>query len=214
MAGEVTVFVRAGDPQCEALRRWLDQRGVEYLVRDVTADPSASAILFGRLGRIAVPALLTGERLIVGFDPVQLARYLPGAEASGPPVSFGAAVRSVTVELARARGLPAAYGVEVGSVHEGSPAAAAGIRPKDIIAALGAYTLVGGADQFRTAVAARRPGDSMALTVVRADGSTQELTVEFPRELPGDGNAEATQPPPGAPAGAPAGAESPPASAG
>jgi glutaredoxin len=183
MSDDITVFVRRGDPQCEALLRYLDQRGVTYATRDVTADPSATAILFGRLGRVAVPALLIGERLIVGFDPVQLSRYLPRPQGEGPQVSFGAAVRSVTVDIARRHGLAAAFGVEVGPVHEGSVAAAAGVRPGDIITAIGAYTLTGGAEQFRTAVAARSPGDVMTITVWR-DGGPVELTVEFPRAAP------------------------------
>jgi membrane-associated protease RseP (regulator of RpoE activity) len=160
---------------------YLDQRGLEYTTRDVTTDPSAAAILFGRLGRVAVPALIVGDRLIVGFDPVQLARFLPRPEDDGPGVSFGAAVRSVSVDIARERGLAAAFGVEVGPVHEDSPAAAAGVRSGDVITAIGGYTLTGGADQFRTAVAARMPGDTMILTVWR-EGAFVVLTVEFPRE--------------------------------
>lgn len=194
MADAITVFVRQGDPQCEALLQYLDQRSVTYTTKDVTADPSATAVLFGRLGRVAVPALLIGERLIVGFDPVQLSRYLPRPEESGPGVSFGAAVRGVTVEVARAQGLPAAFGVEVGPVHEGSPAAVAGIRRGDIVTAIGPYTITGGTEQFRIAVAARHPGDSMTLTVWR-DGAPIETTVEFPRE---DAPAEAGGHPPAA----------------
>lgn len=180
MADDLTVFIRHGDPQCEALLAYLDQRNLTYTTRDVTSDPSATAILFGRLGRVAVPALLIGERLIVGFDPVQLSRYLPRSSDDGPGVSFGAAVRGVTLDIAREHGLPAAFGVEVGSVRAESPAATAGVLPGDIITAIGAYTLTGGADQFRTAVGARRPGDTMTLTVWR-DGPV-ELIVEFPRE--------------------------------
>src|ERR1019366_6690492 len=48
----VTVFVRSGDPASEATLRYLDQRGVTYTKRDVLSDPSATAILFGRLGRV------------------------------------------------------------------------------------------------------------------------------------------------------------------
>lgn len=181
MADNLTVFIRRGDPQCEALLRYLDQRNLTYTTRDVTSDPSATAILFGRLGRVAVPALLIGDRLIVGFDPVQLARYLPRAADDGPGVSFGAAVRDVTADIARAHGLPAAFGVEVGTVREGSPAALAGVQPGDVITAIGAYTLTGGAAQFRTAVSARQPGDTMTFTVWR-DGGPAELVAEFPRE--------------------------------
>jgi len=180
MSDQVTVYVRAGDPACAAALQYLAQRGVEHRVRDILTDPSASAILLGRIGRVAVPAFQIGERMIVGFDPVQLSRFLPRPEGeAGPSVSFGAGVRTVTPAIAAAHGLPAAYGVEVGPVRDGSPASAAGVRSGDLITAIGAYTLTGGEAQFRTAVAARHPGDSMAITVWR-DGSPRDLAVLFP----------------------------------
>lgn len=184
-SSDVVVYVRPGDPDCAAAVAFLEQRGVAYTVRDVTVDPSASAVLFGRLGRVAVPAIQQGDRLLVGYDPLQLARFLPAATSGeeGETVNFGAAVRSVSAELARRRGLHWTYGVEVGPVREGSPAQRAGVRPGDIITAIGAYTLAGGADQFRTAVGARRRGDTMNLTVLR-DGEEQPVDVEFPREAP------------------------------
>src|SRR5215472_17564590 len=128
---EVVVYVRRGDPDCAAALAFLEQRGVRYTVRDVTTDPSASAILFGRLGRITVPAIQQGERMIVGYDPLQLARFLPATteDAATETVNFGAAVRSVSADLARERGLAWTYGVEVGPVREGTPADRAGVRP-------------------------------------------------------------------------------------
>jgi membrane-associated protease RseP (regulator of RpoE activity) len=180
MSDQVTVYVRGGDPACAAALQYLAQRGVEHRVRDILTDPSASAILLGRVGRVTVPAFQIGERLILGFDPVQLSRFLPRPEGeAGPSVSFGAGVRTVTPAIAAAHGLPAAYGVEVGPVRDGSPAAVAGVRPGDLITAIGAYTLTGGEAQFRTAVAARHPGDSMAITVWR-DEASQDLAVLFP----------------------------------
>ena len=180
MSDQVTVYVRGGDPACAAALQYLAQRGVEHRVRDILTDPSASAILLGRVGRVTVPAFQIGERLIVGFDPVQLSRFLPRPEGeAGPSVSFGAGVRTVTRAIAAAHGLPATYGVEVGPVRDGSPAAVAGVRPGDLITAIGAYTLTGGEAQFRIAVAARHPGDSMAITVWR-DGASQDLAVLFP----------------------------------
>lgn len=179
MADEVTVFVKPGDSGSEATLRYLDQKGVTYKTRDVLTDPSATAILFGRLGRVTTPVVQIGERLLVGYDPVQLARFLPRDGDEEPAVAFGAAVRSVTKQIATDKGLPATYGVEVGSVKEGSPAEAAGIRAGDVITAIGPYTLNGGADQFRRAVALRRPGDSMALTLWR-DQSSVAVAVSFP----------------------------------
>jgi glutaredoxin len=184
MSEQVTVFVRSGDPACAAALQYLSQRGVEHRVRDILTDPSASAILLGRLGRVAVPAFQIGDRLIVGFDPVQLARFLPRPEGdTGPGVSFGAGVRTVTPAIAATHGLPAAYGVEVGPVREGSPAEVAGVRSGDVITAIGAYTLTGGESQFRTAVAARHPGNAMAITVWR-DGASQDLAIQFPAAEP------------------------------
>lgn len=182
MSEQVTVYVRAGDPTCAAALQYLSQRGVEHRVRDILTDPSASAILLARLGRVTVPAFQIGDRMVVGFDPLQLSRMLPRPEGeAGPAVSFGAGVRSVTAAIAAAHGLPAAYGVEVGPVREGSPAAVAGVRPGDVITAIGAYTLTGGESQFRTAVSARHPGNSMAITVWR-DGAAEDLAVQFPTE--------------------------------
>jgi glutaredoxin len=181
MSEQVTVYVRAGDPACAAALQYLSQRGVEHRVRDILTDPSASAILLGRLGRVTVPAFQIGDRLVVGFDPIQLSRLLPREGDAGPGVSFGAGVRTVTAAIAAAHGLPAAYGVEVGPVREGSPAAVANVRSGDVITAIGAYTLTGGESQFRTAVSARRPGDSMAITVWR-EGASQDVAVAFPAE--------------------------------
>ena len=191
MAEPVTVFVKPGDPASEATLRYLDQRGVAYTKRDVLTDPSATAILFGRLGRVTVPVVQIGDRLLVGHDPVQLARFLPTEGSDEPGVSFGATVRTVTADIAAQKGLPATYGVEVGAVKQGSPAEEAGIQPGDVITAIGAYTLNGGADQFRKAVSLRRPGDTMALTVWR-DGDSIDTVVSFPapveaREQPAAG---------------------------
>ena len=74
MAEAVTVFVKPGDPASEATLRYLDQRGVAYTKRDVLTDPSATAILFGRLGRVTVPVVQIGSDFLVGHDPVLSAR--------------------------------------------------------------------------------------------------------------------------------------------
>jgi S1-C subfamily serine protease len=189
----VTVFVRAGDPASEATLRYLDQRAVKYTKRDVLNDPSATAILFGRLGRVVVPVVQVGERLLVGHDPVQLARFLPREDGDEQHVSFGASVRTVTGEIATAKHLPAAYGVEVGQVKPGSPAESAGILPGDVITGIGAYTVNGGADQFRRAVALRQPGDTMLLTLWR-EGDISEVAVAFPVEVPAEVPADEAPP--------------------
>ena len=133
-------------------------------------------LLFGRLPRYFE------DFVIVSLTHALFLRVDRDPHHSGPEeavVSFGAAVRSVSAELARERGLPWRHGVEVGRVADGSPAAEAGVRPSDLITAIGAYTLAGGADQFRQAVAARRPGESMTITLWR-EGESLTTTVTFP----------------------------------
>jgi S1-C subfamily serine protease len=100
-------------------------------------------------------------------------------EVVAETVAFGAAVRDVTPDLAQRAGLPAPFGVEVGPVKPDSCAETAGVRPGDVITHIGAYTLAGGADQFGQAVAARRPKDTMVITVWR-DRSRHVLTISFP----------------------------------
>jgi membrane-associated protease RseP (regulator of RpoE activity) len=185
----VTVFVRPGDPASEATLRYLDQRGIAYTKRDVLSDPSATAILFGRLGKVVVPVVQVGDRLLVGHDPVQLARFLPREDSEEQHVAFGASVRSVTAEIATEKGLPATYGVEVGQVKPGSPAEAAGIETGDVITGIGPYTVNGGADQFRRAVSLRQPGDTMLLTIWR-NSDTTEVAVAFPASAPAEAAAE------------------------
>jgi len=179
MDAPITVFVKSGDPASATVLKYLNQRGLKYTTRDVLSDPSATAILFGRLGRVTTPVVQVGDRVLVAPDPVQLARFLPRSDGEEPSVEFGASVRTVTPEIAADKKLPAVYGVEVGSVKEGSPAEAAGIKPGDVITGIGPYTLNGGAEQFRRAVSLRRPGDVMTLSVWR-DGQSSDAAVEFP----------------------------------
>jgi len=182
MAETVTVFTRPGDPACERALAYLRDRKVGFQVVDITLEPQAAELLLSRVGQVVVPTFVIGDKLLVGFDPIQLARYLPAApapEGGEPGVNFGAAVRTVTPELARTHGLAYAYGVEVGPVREDSPAAAAGIATGDLITEIGAYTLTGGAEQFSTAVGARHPGDTMTLTTLR-DGASRLVEVHFP----------------------------------
>jgi S1-C subfamily serine protease len=85
-------------------------------------------------------------------------------------VSLGAAVRSVSPEVARERGLPATYGVEVGRVAEGSPASVAGILPGDLITAIGdsmTLTVRRGSDDLGVVVSFPEPAASQEQPAVQ-----------------------------------------------
>ena len=183
MADSVTLFVRTGDPVCDAAQKYLAEKQVEYPLRDVASDAAAAALLTSKLGRVAVPTFQIGDRLVVGFDPMQLVRFLPTAEDEGEKVVFGAGVRTLSPVVLRERGIPAPSGVEVGEVREGTPAADAGVQKGDVILGIGSYDLTAGADQFRTALGAKKPGDSMSLRLWREAEITVEVTFPAPAEV-------------------------------
>lgn len=190
MPEKVVVFVRPGDPGCQSALIYLQERNVDFAPVDITADPQAAELLMNRLGKVVTPTFLIGDKVIVGFDPVQLSRYLPKPPDAEAKVSFGAAVRTVSTEVAQAHGLTYSFGVEVGTVREGSPAALAGIEDGDLITQIGAYSITRGEQQFRTAIAGRSPGDKMTLTVVHGSDA-REVTVQFPAENAPDESATA-----------------------
>ena len=68
-------------------------------------------------------------------------------------------------------------GAEIASVADGSPAADAGLREGDVVVQAGGED-VENADDLRSAVSERRPGDELELEV-RRDGETETLSVEL-----------------------------------
>ncbi len=85
--------------------------------------------------------------------------------------SIGVLLGEVDDAQARAFGLPRA-GVVITGLIPGSPAVAAGLRPGDIVTAIGGTTVRGQQDLL-TRIAATKPGDTIELAVVRAAGETR-----------------------------------------
>jgi serine protease Do len=75
----------------------------------------------------------------------------------------------VTAELAREFGLPVQGGVILRAVGRGTPAAAAGLRPGDILTRMGDTEVTTGGD-LRRAIRERAPGDEVTVSGVRPDG--------------------------------------------
>jgi S1-C subfamily serine protease len=108
---------------------------------------------------------------------------------------LGVTLQEVDPEVASVLKLPADSGVLVGAVQPGSPAAKAGIEGGetqvvvagqsyqvggDMVVAIGGKD-VASVDELREAIAAREPGQSVRVTVVRADGKRETLTVTLGR---------------------------------
>lgn len=89
----------------------------------------------------------------------------PAAEASSGN-AFGVDVQDVGVGLAAAFGLPRAAGALVNGVAPGSPAAAAGLKPGDVIVKVGEKT-IGHSAELNDLAGALPPGGKARLRVIR-----------------------------------------------
>jgi glutaredoxin len=188
---EVVIYSTPTCVPCDQAKRWFQDHGVAYTEHDVTRDPVRAAELVRLTGQNAVPVIRVGQQVLVGFDPLQLAKLIPldgdgqaaaGGNGSAGKVSLGMAAQSLTAEKAAEAGLPAPFGVVVGSVRPGGPGDAAGIQEGDILIGVGSYTLQNLA-QLQSLVAAKQPGDSLTLRVWR-QGQEQERTITFPDDTP------------------------------
>ncbi|HUF27271.1 MAG TPA: trypsin-like peptidase domain-containing protein [Gemmatimonadaceae bacterium] len=81
----------------------------------------------------------------------------------------------ITPQLARQFNLPTEQGVIVGGVVPNTPAARAGLRQGDIIVRIDDAAITGAPD-LRRALRARRPGDTIRITILRGTAG-QETTV-------------------------------------
>ncbi|PXX41026.1 MULTISPECIES: trypsin-like peptidase domain-containing protein [Burkholderia] len=90
------------------------------------------------------------------------------APAQGAPSvnAFGVDVQDVGIGLAAAFGLPRPAGALVNGVAPGSPAAAAGVRPGDVIVKLGDKA-IGRSAELNDLAAALSPGEKASLRVIR-----------------------------------------------
>ena len=90
--------------------------------------------------------------------------------------AIGATAQTITPTLAAGLGLPQRWGVVLADVHPRSPAAAAGLKPGDIVLALDGKTMEN-SRQFDVNLYRRAIGDSATITALR---SGQRFTVRVP----------------------------------
>nr|WP_300001650.1 glutaredoxin family protein [Tissierella sp.] len=63
----VVVYTSSSCPYCTLAKDYLDDKGVEYSVKNVQKDPEARKELMA-MGHMGVPVVLIGDEEIVGFD--------------------------------------------------------------------------------------------------------------------------------------------------
>ncbi len=95
---------------------------------------------------------------------------------AGANGGLGIALQPVTPSLAREMGLKAGQGVVVAEVAEGSPAATAGLRPRDVIVEAD-HTKVTSPEEFKKSVERKKGKGAPMLLLVNRDGQHLYLAV-------------------------------------
>jgi S1-C subfamily serine protease len=88
-------------------------------------------------GQQGVPVITVDGQVVIGFNQPRLRQLLqqrPQAGRAGP--KLGASIADAASQASKHPGIPAT-GAYVGRVRKGSPAERAGLRPGDVITALG-----------------------------------------------------------------------------
>ena len=73
----VTVYTRTGCATCQALKEFLNEKGIAYQEKDIVADSiAADELATLTQGAATAPVVVIGEKVVVGFDRPELTREL------------------------------------------------------------------------------------------------------------------------------------------
>lgn len=73
---EVVIYTAPWCGWCRKALAWLDERGVQYVNKDIERDPRNREELLEKTGRMAIPVVEIGDALIRGFDPDRMNELL------------------------------------------------------------------------------------------------------------------------------------------
>ncbi|PZQ63654.1 MAG: serine protease [Phenylobacterium zucineum] len=176
--GIVSALNRSADPSGES--------GLAYIQTDAAINPgnSGGALIDMDGNLIGVNSFIlsrSGTSSGVGFaiPAAVVRRVVETAAGGGRSVVrpwLGARLQSVTSEMARSMGLPLPQGALVADVWKGGPADRAGLRQGDVVLQVEGGQVVDAAG-LNYAIQTRRPGVAIPLSVRRADGRTETLTL-------------------------------------
>ena len=68
----VAMYMTEWCPVCRQARKWLDERGYDFVEHDVERDPRAAVFFVAVNPRGSVPTFDVGGQILIGFDPERL----------------------------------------------------------------------------------------------------------------------------------------------
>jgi len=142
--------------------------------KNVEQDRKAAMEMVRISKQQGVPVIAIDGQIVIGFDQPRLRQLLDQAAQARP--KLGASVADAASQAKKHPGIPAA-GAYVGKVKSGSPAEQVGLRPGDVITALGGQP-VQRADDVQRLLSAMPSDRAISLTYVR-DGETHHALVRL-----------------------------------
>jgi serine protease Do len=164
-------------------RKLFDSSLDRYIQTDAAINfgNSGGPLINARGEVIGINAAISSRAANIGFAvPInQASAILPQLREHGRVSRgyIGVALRDVDPDLQRSLGLTSGGGALVQDVTPGSPGARAGIRTYDLIVAVDGKAVEGN-DQLIQLIAARQPGSSASLQIVR-DGRAMTLPIKL-----------------------------------
>lgn len=76
MAKKVIVYSTPTCPHCVTVKKYLQDKGIQFVNYNVAEDEEARAQMLEKTGRMAVPVILVDDEVIVGFDKGKLDKLL------------------------------------------------------------------------------------------------------------------------------------------
>jgi len=159
----VVVYTTPTCGYCYQAKQFLSRQGIPFVEKNVAADRHAAAEMVRISGQQGVPVITVDGKVVIGFDQPRL-RQLLAQTGQGQP-KLGASIADAASQVKKHPGIPA-LGAYVGRVRAGSPADRAGLRPGDVIIALGGQPVTRSADVHRL-LPQMPAGREVSLTYVR-----------------------------------------------
>src|SRR3954454_774430 len=162
-AMDVIVYTTPTCPYCRQAKDYLSQHGVQFVERDVAADPTAADELVRLTRQRGVPVITGDGQVIVGFNRPALDRIVEAVKANRP--SLGLAVADAS-KIALQQGQVPVFGAYVGRVRPGTVGERMGIQQGDVITDINIRPIRTAAD-VEQAMAALEPGHRVTVVFQR-----------------------------------------------
>ena len=167
----VVIYTTPTCGYCYQAKEFLSRQGVPYVEKNVATDRRAAAEMVRVSGQQGVPVITVDGQVVVGFNQPRLRQLLQQAGRAKP--KLGASIADASSQVQKHPGIPSS-GAYVGRVRSGSAAERAGLRPGDVVVALGGQPVARAADLHRL-VGEMPQGRDLSLTYVRAGRENDAL---------------------------------------